>query len=441
MNRMAREKLWYFGRLILQFMWNIKTNKNETIIDPIINHTKYQQTNVVQATWMQYLWDLIIKNQGYTALSVMVVLRWILIALWNTFKAYFWKKIESPPLFHEGMNVNKPLKEFETYTESCRFNDNDRKTRELLKHLDNNCATILKKSLNYEDENQLQKKLYYPAFKQQMALLFVTTRIKQREAKLKLLNRDQAEDESITRYCFELMNLENEAFPGADQNVLEAYVHEQLLHGLRNPIVRSRLVNEYGKAGQLQEIVQIAKMYEEEQEEFKHMKKEKERIKKVVYKEEYQTDSSGDDEQKIRRFERRSFKQPDKNNYNKNNNSWDKAHEYSIEHKDDLKQPQSNAIPPKHYNEESVSNRESNSPKKSVTVNEQANTSFALQEDTVQNTKDDQKYYGRCFNCDGKFHNSRMCPFGNKSASFQSSNYQRGYPSEGRRSKSAGSRY
>ena len=105
-----------------------------------------------------------------------------------------------------------------------------------------------------------------------MALLFVTTRINQREAKLKLLNRDQAEDESITRYCFESMNLANEAFPGADQNVLESYVHEQLQHGLRNPIVWSRLVNEYGKAGQLQAILQIAKMYEEEQEEFKHMK-------------------------------------------------------------------------------------------------------------------------------------------------------------------------
>jgi hypothetical protein len=128
----------------------------------------------------------------------MVVLRWILIALWNTFKAYFWKNIESPPLFHEGINVNKWLKEFENYTESCRFSENDRKTRELLKHLDNNYATILKKSLNYEDENQLQKKLNYTAFKQQMALLFATTRIKQREAKLKLLNRDQAEDESIT---------------------------------------------------------------------------------------------------------------------------------------------------------------------------------------------------------------------------------------------------
>jgi hypothetical protein len=43
-----------------------------------------------------------------------------------------------------------------------------------------------------------------------------------------------------------------------------------------------------------------------------------------------------------------------------------KAHEYSIEHKDDLKQPQPDAIPPKHYNEESVSNRESNSPKKDI---------------------------------------------------------------------------
>ncbi len=74
--------------------------------------------------------------------------------------------------------------------------------------------------------------------------------------------------------------------------MLEAYVHKQLLHGVRYPIVRSRLVNKNRKAGQLQEIVQIAKMYEEEQEEFKHRKKEKERIKNVVHKKEYQTDSS-----------------------------------------------------------------------------------------------------------------------------------------------------
>ncbi len=107
-----------------------------------------------------------------------------------------------------------------------------------------------------------------------------------------------------------------------------------------------------------------------------------------------------------------------------------------------MKQAQSNPIPPKHYNEESVSNRESNSPKKTVTVNETANTTFALPEDSVLNTRDEQKYYGRCSNCDGQFYNIRMCPFGNKSASIQSSNYQRGYPCEGRqRSKSAGSRY
>ena len=45
------------------------------------------------------------------------------------------------------------------------------------------------------------------------------------------------------------------------------------------------------------------------------------------------------------------------------------------------------AIPPKHYNEESVSNRESNSPKETITVNEQANHSFELQEDSVQTYK------------------------------------------------------
>jgi hypothetical protein len=38
---------------------------------------------------MQYLWDLILKNQGYIALSIMLVLRWMVIGLWNIFKAYF----------------------------------------------------------------------------------------------------------------------------------------------------------------------------------------------------------------------------------------------------------------------------------------------------------------------------------------------------------------
>jgi hypothetical protein len=61
MNRMARETLWYLGGLIFQLIRNIKTNKTETIIDPNINQTQDQQTNVVQPTWMQYLWNLIIK--------------------------------------------------------------------------------------------------------------------------------------------------------------------------------------------------------------------------------------------------------------------------------------------------------------------------------------------------------------------------------------------
>ena len=62
------------------------------------------------------------------------------------------------------------------------------------------------------------------------------------------------------------MNLASEAFPGADKGVLDAYVHELFLHGIRNPIVRKRLRHDYGKASELEDVVRVAKMFEEEEE-------------------------------------------------------------------------------------------------------------------------------------------------------------------------------
>ena len=62
------------------------------------------------------------------------------------------------------------------------------------------------------------------------------------------------------------MNLANKGIPGADQSIPNVCVHEQILNCLRDPMVRGRLVNVYGKDGDLQEKVQVAKMYEEQEE-------------------------------------------------------------------------------------------------------------------------------------------------------------------------------
>ena len=93
--------------------------------------------------------------------------------------------------------MNKRLREFEKYADKNKCNEPNRRARELLKYLDENGGRIVKKSLKHEDDKQ---KMYYSAFRQQMVFLFVTTKIKQIDAKLKLYNREQNEDKSSSRY-------------------------------------------------------------------------------------------------------------------------------------------------------------------------------------------------------------------------------------------------
>ena len=394
MNGMARESIWYVLGLLFQVLWSKKSENNqnnEPIIDIINNQ---QATSNQQITWFDLLWNMLVQNSGLTTFSALVFGRWIVSALWQLIKHRLFNSensiLSTPTTFHEGMNVNKWLKEFEEYADRCRCSEPDKRARELLKFVDDNCRRILKKSLKCEDEAQ---KIYYPAFKQQMALLFVTTKIKQREAKLKLYNRDQAEDESITRYYYELMNLASEAFPGADQSVLDAYVHEQFLHGIRNPMVKRRLVNDYGKASELQDVVRVAKMYEEEEEnENKADRKKEYKIKKVLYRSDY-SDSS-EEEQHIRRFERfdgnaRSFQ---RNRNHHRDNSWNRNQNNLREF--------NNTMPAKHYNEvQEIKNSKIETPKKTVTVDETANMLYENERER------------RCYNCDGKFHLSNQCPF------------------------------
>ena len=44
MNQMARETAWYLVGLVLQVMWNMKTNKEEIVIDPMVKNSQEQQS-------------------------------------------------------------------------------------------------------------------------------------------------------------------------------------------------------------------------------------------------------------------------------------------------------------------------------------------------------------------------------------------------------------
>ena len=241
-----------------------------------------------------------------------------------------------------------------------------------------------------------------------MALLFVTTRIKQREAILKLYNREQAEDESITRYYYELMNLASEAFPGTDKGVLDAYVHEQFLHGIRNPIVQKRLIHDYGKASELEDVVRVAKIYEEEEEsENKFENKLKDhKIRKIYYSSNDSTDSNSEEEQRIRRIDRRSYKRYD-SRYSRGNDSKNYSDERR-ERQQDTRIEENNKIPMKHTIEESDK-------KKTVTVNEAANITHNTIPNRNENKDNNFEHQNHCYHCDGRYHNYYNCPFRRKS--------------------------
>jgi hypothetical protein len=57
MNPMARETAWYLVGLVLEVMWNMKSNKKEIVIDPMVKNSQEQQNNTIETTWMQFLWE------------------------------------------------------------------------------------------------------------------------------------------------------------------------------------------------------------------------------------------------------------------------------------------------------------------------------------------------------------------------------------------------
>jgi hypothetical protein len=101
MNQMTQKMLCFLTGLVFQLMWDKKPNKSKTIVNQIIIDSQYQQSNIVEMTWVQYLWVQITQNLGITVFSLMVVGRWIQIALLNIIRERVWVKTTSPSVFLE----------------------------------------------------------------------------------------------------------------------------------------------------------------------------------------------------------------------------------------------------------------------------------------------------------------------------------------------------
>jgi len=134
MNQMARESIWYISCLVLQLLWNRKWNEQrvleeEPVIDPIIE----------PQTWMNFIWNIVNRNAGITAFSAMFLGRWTLIAIWRLIKQRLMnidgRVVATPTMFHEGMNVNKWLREFSSITMINR-----RHQRLFCRHIIKGCA-------------------------------------------------------------------------------------------------------------------------------------------------------------------------------------------------------------------------------------------------------------------------------------------------------------
>ncbi len=172
----------------------------------------------------------------------------------------------------------------------------------------------------------------------------------------------------------------------------------------------------------------------------KKVEKKEHKIKKIIYEGDCSINSNSDEEQYIRKFERQSRRSNGIANYRKEAEENNKTKENS-EWKNKTKDEISNAIPPKNSNDNKEEDKcKTESPKKTVTLNENLNTSYHANTQSNVNNSIEQKFTDRCYICDGKFHIGKFCPFGNRQP--VQNNYRSNYTRYGgrQRSESVGAR-
>jgi hypothetical protein len=129
----------------------------------------------------------------------------------------------------------------------------------------------------------------------------------------------------------------------------------------------------------------------------KKVEKKEHKIKKIIYEGDCSINSNSDEEQYIRKFERQSRRSNGIANYRKEAEENNKTKENS-EWKNKTKDEISNTIPPKHSNDNKEEDKcKTEAPKKTVTLNENLNTSYHANTQSSVNNSIEQKFTDRCY--------------------------------------------
>ena len=242
----------------------INRNRSKKSNESIFNS---ELMSTLAAIMRYFIWILKIFCEclGKYRMMLNVISFWILKWLFNIIrrklnKIYGKEKVSAPAIFTEGMNASKWLDEFDNYMVSQRYKDSHSKGKQLLALMDPATSKLFKKVCRIDDD---KKKYDYTLMRNEMLQLFVSTKINQREMRLKFHSRVQQPDETIHRYYHELQEIVDEAYPMCDRKLKNIFIFQQILFGLNNNRIRNQLMHEYGSTTDLKEVLRIAKVQEE----------------------------------------------------------------------------------------------------------------------------------------------------------------------------------
>ena len=351
-------------------------------------------------------------------------------------------------MFSEGMNVYKWVSEFEKYLECAKITNSNKQAQQLMKYLDISSRNLLRRAcqLEYDDSSA---KIEYSTIKQQLLQLFVTTRINQRDLRIRFYNRVQASDETIHRYNHELSEMAREAYPLLERKSVETFIYQQFLYGVRNPKIRQQLLNDYGMTVDLNEVIRVAKL-QEELEDMETKRNAEVKVRKIRLKDNKSSDEE-DKEERTKKCRSVSFERDDSSksyrrhtpNTSNESSSANRRHESRRHQRESERSKESSSRSERSMNLDSSNNsskhsqnsnssrdyssRDNSSKRDSSKDSQRSTSSYPLKEDkytsTPINQPDQSKQQSRsssiennrrnynitCYNCNKSGHKQNDC--------------------------------
>ena len=166
-RRMVNDAMWCITIGILHMMTNYAMSYSTsyaTVNKESIKNQQRQSSSSTKADetigkgeeqLINYALKMFTHGAGFFLMPIVWLAKFILIAVWRIIQTNLWgmvTTVRKPEVYSDGMNINRWFEEFEDYLEKKRIRDSNKRANELIKHLDERSATILRKALREEDE-------------------------------------------------------------------------------------------------------------------------------------------------------------------------------------------------------------------------------------------------------------------------------------------------